>query len=188
MDLLKGAIYNRQAAIVGSNAHRGGGVPSVKSYVAVCSNPLVHGGRRASSHWLLLAPTPTDPRVGLRSSLSPRLSPIHHPKPMSFQRRAGGRNDMQPPAVKGVVLPMVWKCVVNVRIKAWAGRASVQRLSPLGPSGPLDFASLFLSSSSRSVLQPLIRHGTSPLRVARHFVPGRCPCITEILRFALSCV
>ena len=51
-----------------SNAHRGGGVPSVKSYVAVCSNPLVHGGRRASSHWLLLAPTPTDPRVGLRSS------------------------------------------------------------------------------------------------------------------------
>ena len=41
-----------------SNAHRGGGVPSVKSYVAVCSNPLVHGGRRASSHWLLLAPTP----------------------------------------------------------------------------------------------------------------------------------
>ena len=47
-----------------SNAHRGGGVPSVKSYVAVCSNPLVHGGRRASSHWLLLAPTPVvDPRV-----------------------------------------------------------------------------------------------------------------------------
>ena len=51
-----------------STAHRGGGVPSVKSYVAVCSNPPVHGGRRASSHWLLLAPTPTDPRVGLRSS------------------------------------------------------------------------------------------------------------------------
>ena len=51
-----------------STAHRGGGVPSVKSYVAVCSNPPVHGGRRASSHWLLLAPTPTDPRVGLKSS------------------------------------------------------------------------------------------------------------------------
>ena len=47
-----------------STAHRGGGVPSVKSYVTVCSNPLVHGGRRASSHWLLLAPTPVvDARV-----------------------------------------------------------------------------------------------------------------------------
>ena len=42
-----------------STAHRGGGVPSVKSYVAVCSNPLVHGGTRASSHWLL--PTGSHP-------------------------------------------------------------------------------------------------------------------------------
>ena len=105
-----------------STAHRGGGVPSVKSYVTVCSNPLVHGGRRESQ--LTLAPTGPHPhRPAGRTKIvlpSPRLSPIHHPKPMSFQRRAGGRNDMQPPAVRGVVLPMVWKCVVmDVRIEAW---------------------------------------------------------------------
>ena len=35
---------------------------------------------------------------------------------------------MQPPAVRGVVLPMVWKYVVmDVRIKAWVGRALAPR-------------------------------------------------------------
>ena len=95
-----------------SNAHRGGGVPSVKSYVAVCSNPPVHGGRRASSHWLLLAPTPTDPRVGLRSSFQAHgFLPSITPNQCRF---SGGRvgETICNPRGEGVVLPMVWKYVV----------------------------------------------------------------------------
>ena len=82
----------------------------------LCSGLLEPTGPWGQESQLTLAPTGSHPhRPSGRTKIvlpSPRLSPIHHPKPMSFQRRAGGRNDMQPPAVRGVVLPMVWKYVV----------------------------------------------------------------------------
>ena len=148
----------------------------------LCSGLLEPTGPWGQESQLTLAPTGSHPhRPAGRTKIvlpSPRLSPIHHPKPMSFQRRAGGRNDMQTPAVRGVVVPMVWKRVVmDVRIKAWVGRVGSEALAPRGPPNhstlPRYLSPLLPNPSSC----PPIRHGTSPLRVARHFVPGRSPCI-----------
>ena len=103
---------SRYSPLKPSTAHRGGGVPSVKSYVTVCSNPLVHGGRRASSHWLLLAPTPTDPRVGLRSSFQ-----AHGFLPSTTQTNVvsaegGWAKRYATPAVKVWCCQWFWKYVV----------------------------------------------------------------------------
>ena len=127
------------------------GSPPSKAYVfvMVCSNPLAHGGGESQPK---LAPTGSHPhrQTGRTKFVLPsmRLAPIplSHPSP-SFQRRAGGRNDI--PRVRSKANARTRWCgdslIGDGDIKAHGGRKSGHQAHwRLWPSHDFIFLSLTL--------------------------------------------